>query len=197
MVIDGGNEHFTNTERRAKELEADGLRFVGMGVSGGEEGARHGPSIMPGGDRGGYDALAPILDQIAAQVDDGPCVTYIGPGRRRPLREDGPQRHRVRRHAAHRRGVRLSCATVSACATERAGRHLPTWNKGELQSFLIEITAKMFAHEGPETGKPLVDHILDAAGRRAPASGPCRTPPSWRRRCRRSPRRSRRACISA
>ena len=80
MVVDGGNEHFRNTERRAAELAADGLRFFGMGVSGGEEGARLGPSLMPGGERDGYDDMAPILTKIAAQVEDGPCVTYCGPG---------------------------------------------------------------------------------------------------------------------
>ena len=80
LLVDGGNEFFTNTERRGKELEAAGLRFVGMGVSGGEEGARKGPSMMPGGQRSAYDDLAPVLTRIAAQVDDGPCVDYMGPG---------------------------------------------------------------------------------------------------------------------
>ena len=75
MIVDGGNEHFRNTERRATALAADGLRFFGMGVSGGEEGARLGPSLMPGGERDGYDDMAPILTKIAAQVEDGPCVT--------------------------------------------------------------------------------------------------------------------------
>ncbi len=80
MLVDGGNEFFENTERRARALEAEGLNYVGMGVSGGEEGARRGPSMMPGGHRFAYDALAPILTKIAAQVDDGPCVDYMGPG---------------------------------------------------------------------------------------------------------------------
>src|SRR5260370_41697075 len=80
ILVDGGNSYFLDTERRAKELAAAGLQFVGMGVSGGEEGARHGPSIMPGGPRAAYERLEPILTRIAAQVDDGPCVTYIGPG---------------------------------------------------------------------------------------------------------------------
>ncbi|HQY64978.1 MAG TPA: NAD(P)-binding domain-containing protein, partial [Polyangiaceae bacterium] len=79
MIVDSGNEYFRNTERRAKELLPKGIRFFGMGVSGGEEGARHGPSMMPGGDRAGYDDMAPILTKIAAQAD-GPCVTYCGPG---------------------------------------------------------------------------------------------------------------------
>jgi 6-phosphogluconate dehydrogenase len=79
MVVDGGNEYFKNTERRAAELAAKGIHFFGMGVSGGQEGARHGPSLMPGGDRGGYEDMAPVLTRIAAQAD-GPCVTYVGPG---------------------------------------------------------------------------------------------------------------------
>src|SRR5688500_17844586 len=80
ILIDGGNSWFLDTERRAKEYAEHGLNFVGMGVSGGEEGARHGPSLMPGGPRDAYDQLSPILTRIAAQVADGPCVTYIGPG---------------------------------------------------------------------------------------------------------------------
>lgn len=80
-LVDGGNEWFQNTERRAKRVrDAKGVRYVGMGVSGGESGARHGPSLMPGGDADAYKLLEPILTRIAAQVDDGPCVTYIGPG---------------------------------------------------------------------------------------------------------------------
>ena len=97
-----------------------GLRFFGMGVSGGEEGARHGPSMMPGGDRDGYDDMAPILTKIAAQVEDGPCVTYMRPGRRRPLRQDGAQRDRVRRHAADRRGLRSPAQRRRPVAT-------PSW----------------------------------------------------------------------
>ncbi|MEQ8960305.1 MAG: NAD(P)-binding domain-containing protein, partial [Coleofasciculus sp. C2-GNP5-27] len=80
MIIDGGNSLYEETERRTKDLEATGLGFVGMGVSGGEEGALHGPSLMPGGTDTAYQELEPILTKIAAQVDDGPCVTYIGPG---------------------------------------------------------------------------------------------------------------------
>src|SRR6185436_366324 len=80
ILIDGGNEFFTETVRRSKALEDKKVHYVGMGVSGGEEGARHGPSLMPGGQRAAYEALAPILTKIAAQVDDGPCVDYMGPG---------------------------------------------------------------------------------------------------------------------
>src|SRR5207249_4339323 len=79
LLVDAGNEFYANTERRAKELQTRGIRYFGMGVSGGEEGARHGPSMMPGGEPAGYDELAPVLTKIAAQAD-GPCVTYVGPG---------------------------------------------------------------------------------------------------------------------
>ncbi len=92
IIIDGGNSLYEDTERRVQALEAAGFRFIGMGVSGGEEGALNGPSLMPGGTEASYEFLAPILTKIAAQVDDGPCVTYIGPGGR-PLRQDGPQWH--------------------------------------------------------------------------------------------------------
>jgi 6-phosphogluconate dehydrogenase len=92
MIIDGGNSYYPDTERRTQELEAAGLGFVGMGVSGGEEGALNGPSLMPGGTQQAYAELQPILTKIAAQVDDGPCVTYIGAGGAGSLRQDGTQR---------------------------------------------------------------------------------------------------------
>ena len=107
ILIDGGNSWFLDTERRSKALAADGFHFVGMGVSGGEEGALWGPSMMPGGQREAYEALAPILLAMAAKAEDGgPCVDVHGPARCGALREDGAQRHRVRRHAADRRDLR-------------------------------------------------------------------------------------------
>ncbi len=106
IIIDAGNAHFPDTIRREKELKEQGLHFVGTGVSGGEEGALNGPSIMPGGSRESYESLGPLLESISAKVDGTPCCTYVGSGRRRALRQDGAQRHRVRRHAADRRGVR-------------------------------------------------------------------------------------------
>jgi len=89
IIIDGGNSWYEDTEARTKELEAVGLRYVGKGVSGGEEGALNGPSLMPGGTREAYQELEPLVTKIAAQVDDGPCVTYIGPGGVRALCENG------------------------------------------------------------------------------------------------------------
>ena len=109
--------------------------------------------MMPGGDRDGYDDLAPILTKIAAQVDDGPCVTYMRPGRRRPLRQDGAQRHRVRRHAAHRRGVRRAEGRVGGLSNAELADAFDEWNRGELQSYLIEITAQDLPHEGSRDGQ--------------------------------------------
>ena len=106
VIIDGGNSLFTDTQRRCKDLEGRGLHFVGCGVSGGEEGALKGPSLMPGGSRESWEIIAPIFTKIAAIVDGEPCCRYMGPRWRRSLRENGPQRHRVRRHAAHLRSLR-------------------------------------------------------------------------------------------
>jgi 6-phosphogluconate dehydrogenase len=163
MLVDGGNEFFLNTERRSKALEAEGLSYVGMGVSGGEEGARKGPSMMPGGHRAAYDALAPILTKIAAQVDDGPCVDYMGPG---------GAGHYVK--MVHN-GIEYGDMQLIAEAYDVL-RHLgglgPTqladsfaaWNRAELQSFLIEITSKIFLRKDDLTEQPLVDMILDSSG---------------------------------
>jgi 6-phosphogluconate dehydrogenase len=162
LLVDAGNEHFSNTERRARELAAQGLRFFGMGVSGGEEGARHGPSLMPGGDRQAYDELAPVLTRIAAQVEDGPCVTYVGPG--------GAGHYVKMVHNGIEYGDMQLIAEAYAllkCAGGLTNRELADtfaeWNRGELESFLIEITAKIFEREDPETGRDLIDLVLDAA----------------------------------
>ncbi|GAA3037870.1 hypothetical protein GCM10017559_77280 [Streptosporangium longisporum] len=106
MLVDGGNAHFADTRRREADLRARGLHFVGAGVSGGEEGALLGPSIMPGGSKESYQALGPLLEDIAAKVDGVPCCTHIGPDGAGHYVKMVPQRHRVRRHAAHRRGLR-------------------------------------------------------------------------------------------
>ena len=107
ILIDGGNSHFADTIRRTKAVEARGLLYVGTGVSGGEEGALRGPSLMPGGSPAAWPAIRPIFEKIAARGAGRNALRGLGrPGRRRPLRQDGPQRHRVRRHAAHRRELR-------------------------------------------------------------------------------------------
>jgi 6-phosphogluconate dehydrogenase len=161
MIVDAGNEYFHNTERRFKELQPKGIRFFGMGVSGGEEGARHGPSMMPGGDRAGYDDMAPILTKIAAQVD-GPCVTYCGPG--------GAGHYVKMVHNGIEYGDMQLIAeaydvmkNVGGLSNAELADTFAEWNKGELQSFLIEITANIFRKKDPETGKDLVDMIVDAA----------------------------------
>jgi 6-phosphogluconate dehydrogenase len=161
MIVDSGNEYFHNTERRAKELAPKGIRFFGMGVSGGEEGARHGPSMMPGGDKAGYDDMAPILTKIAAQVD-GPCVTYCGPG--------GAGHYVKMVHNGIEYGDMQLIAeaydvlkNLGGLTNAELADTFADWNAGELQSFLIEITANIFRKKDPETGIDLVDMIVDAA----------------------------------
>jgi 6-phosphogluconate dehydrogenase len=163
MLVDGGNEFFENTERRARALEADGLNYVGMGVSGGEEGARHGPSLMPGGHRFAYDALAPILTKIAAQVDDGPCVDYMGPG--------GAGHYVKMVHNGIEYGDMQLIAeaydllrNIGGLSPLELADVFAQWNRGELQSFLIEITSKILTKKDDLTGQPMVDVILDATG---------------------------------
>jgi len=161
MIVDSGNEFFQNTERRAKELAPKGIRFFGMGVSGGEEGARHGPSMMPGGDRAGYDDMAPILTKVAAQVD-GPCVTYCGPG--------GAGHYVKMVHNGIEYGDMQLIAEaydvlkhLGGLGNAELADTFAEWNAGELQSFLIEITANIFRKKDPETGNDLIDMIVDAA----------------------------------
>jgi 6-phosphogluconate dehydrogenase len=165
ILIDGGNSFFQDTIRRGKALEPHGLQFVGMGVSGGEEGARHGPSMMPGGQREAYQVLAPVLTKVAAQVDDGPCVTYIGPG--------GAGHYVKMVHNGIEYGdMQLICEAydllqnVGGLSTDELHEVFAAWNQGDLQSYLIEITADIFTRKDPETGKPLVDLILDTAGQK-------------------------------
>jgi 6-phosphogluconate dehydrogenase len=165
ILVDGGNSWFLDTERRGKELEASGIRYVGMGVSGGEEGARHGPSLMPGGPRDAYEQLAPVLTRIAAQVDDGPCVTYIGPG--------GAGHYVKMVHNGIEYGDMQLIAEAYDLLKNLGGLDAPAlhsvfdaWNQGELQSYLIEITRDIFMRKDERTGQPLVDVILDTAGQK-------------------------------
>ncbi|MFM6188695.1 MAG: decarboxylating NADP(+)-dependent phosphogluconate dehydrogenase [Planktothrix sp.] len=166
MIIDGGNSLYEDTERRTKELEATGLGFVGMGVSGGEEGALWGPSLMPGGTEASYKELEPILTKIAAQVDDGPCVTFIGPG--------GAGHYVKMVHNGIEYGDMQLIAEAYDLLKNIAGLNanqlhevFGEWNTTEeLNSFLIEITADIFKKVDPETGLPLVDLILDSAGQK-------------------------------
>ena len=122
MIIDGGNAHFGDTRRREAKLKEQGLHFVGMGVSGGEEGALNGPSIMPGGSRESYASPRPDARDDQRARGRHPVLHLHRPGRRRPLRQDGAQRHRVRRHAAHRRGLRPAQARRPAWSRRRSPR---------------------------------------------------------------------------
>jgi 6-phosphogluconate dehydrogenase len=165
ILIDGGNTLFVDTQRRNKELSADGLHFIGTGVSGGEEGALKGPSIMPGGQKEAYELVEPILKDISAKVDGDPCCTYIGP--------DGAGHYVKMVHNGIEYGdMQLICEAYflmkHALGLEAQDLHeiFAEWNKGELDSYLIEITADIFTKMDEETGKPLVDLILDTAGQK-------------------------------
>ncbi|CAN7670912.1 NADP-dependent phosphogluconate dehydrogenase [Trinickia sp. LjRoot230] len=166
VLIDGGNTHFTDTVRRNQELAKSGLHFIGTGVSGGEEGALKGPSIMPGGQREAYDLVAPILTQIAARAPDGePCVAYMGPdGAGHFVKmvhngiEYGDMQLIAESYAVLQHVVGLSNAELGRVYTE--------WNEGELDSYLIDITAKIFGKRDAETGRDLVDVILDRAAQK-------------------------------
>lgn len=166
MIIDGGNSLYDDTERRTKDLESIGLGFVGMGISGGEEGALNGASLMPGGTRTAYGLLEPILTKIAAQVDDGPCVTFIGPG--------GAGHYVKMVHNGIEYGDMQLIAeaydllkNVGGLNGQQLQEVFAEWNTtDELNSFLIEITANIFKYIDPETKQPLVEVIMDAAGQK-------------------------------
>src|SRR5262249_52335945 len=165
IIIDGGNSYFKDTERRERELKDDGLFLIGSGVSGGEKGALWGPSLMPGGDRNAYEQIRPIWEAIAAKVEDGPCVTYIGPG--------GSGHYVKMVHNGIEYGdMQLIAETydllrnVLRFDTERMAQIFEEWNKGELESYLIEITAKILRFKDKVTGRPLVDLISDKAGQK-------------------------------
>ncbi|MEG4270536.1 MULTISPECIES: decarboxylating NADP(+)-dependent phosphogluconate dehydrogenase [unclassified Microcoleus] len=166
MIIDGGNSLYDDTERRTKDLESMGLGFVGMGISGGEEGALNGASLMPGGTRTAYGLLEPILTKIAAQVDDGPCVTFIGPG--------GAGHYVKMVHNGIEYGDMQLIAeaydllkNVGGLNGQQLQEVFAEWNTtDELNSFLIEITANIFKYIDPETKQPLVEVIMDAAGQK-------------------------------
>jgi len=163
ILIDSGNSHFMDSERRYKELEADGIQFVGMGVSGGEEGAKWGPSIMPGGSMAAWEALSSILKAIAAKAGDGqPCVEYMGPrGAGHYVKmvhngiEYGDMQLIAEAYDLLHRGLGLSAMELHDVFAR--------WNQGVLKSYLIEITADIFTKMDPDTGLPLVDVILDEA----------------------------------
>lgn len=162
IVVDAGNAHFEDTRRREAALKEKGLHFVGTGVSGGEEGALLGPSIMPGGSRESYEALGPILESIAVEVDGTPCCTYVGPdgaGHFVKMVHNGIEYADMQLIAEAydllRQGLGLSPAELADVFDE--------WNSGDLESFLVEITARVLRHTDERTGKPFVDVVVDQA----------------------------------
>jgi 6-phosphogluconate dehydrogenase len=164
IIIDGGNSLFTDTERRDQWLAGLGFRFVGTGVSGGEEGARKGPAIMPGGPASTWEVLKPIFEAIAAKVAGEPCVTHIGPG--------GAGHFVKMIHNGIEYGdMQLICEAynlfkAAGFTAKELGKVFSEWNEGALESYLIQITAEIFKQPDPETGKPIVDKILDTAGQK-------------------------------
>jgi 6-phosphogluconate dehydrogenase len=166
ILIDGGNSHYTDTDKRIARLQSTGIHFTGMGVSGGEDGARFGPSMMPGGNAAGYTELKPILEKIAAQTDEGACVTFIG---------NGSAGHYTKMvHNGIEYAIMQLISEVYALLKNAAGcnndelhKIFTDWNNGTLQSFLVEITAKIFLQpDDADTSKRLIDAILDRAAQK-------------------------------
>ena len=161
-MIDAGNSYFKETNVRARNLAGQGIQFLGVGVSGGEEGARHGPSIMPGGPREAYERVRPVLEAVAAKVDGEPCVTYLGPGSAWHFVktvhngiEYAVMQLLAETYDLMKRGVGLS--------DDELRDVYDTWNQGELNGYLIEITSRIFGRVDETTGKRLIDEILDVA----------------------------------
>ncbi len=166
ILIDGGNSHFPDSTRRTRELKAKGLLYIGTGVSGGEEGALKGPSIMPGGDVEAWPHVKPIFQAIAAKVPDGtPCCDWVGP-------EGAGHFVKMVHNGIEYGDMQLICEAYhllrEVLGMEPAAIHdvFARWNKGPLDSYLIEITRDILGFTDPETGKPMIDLILDAAGQK-------------------------------
>ncbi len=165
LIIDGGNSYYFDTIRRIKELNDKGILFLGMGVSGGEAGALHGPSLMPGGTKKAYDLVEDILLKIAAQTEEGPCCTYVG---------DGAAGHFVKMiHNGIEYGMMQAISEaydilkkVLKLSSDEIADVFGRWDEGELNSFLMEISSKVMRHKDEETGKPIVELILDKAGQK-------------------------------
>ena len=165
IIIDGGNALYTDTIRREKEIADRGLNFVGAGISGGEEGALNGPAIMPGGPEKTWEALGPLLESIAANVDGVPCVTHIGPdgaGHFVKMVHNGIEYADMQVIGEAYQLLRYGAGMTPAEIAEV----FRTWNAGDLDSYLIDITAEVLAQVDAETGKPLIDLIVDSAGQK-------------------------------
>jgi 6-phosphogluconate dehydrogenase len=165
ILIDGGNSWFPDTIRRAREAEGRGLLYLGTGVSGGEEGALHGPSIMPGGHRAAFDAVGKILNDISAKVSGEPCCAYIGP--------DGAGHYVKMVHNGIEYGdmqliseAYFLMKNLLGMSHDEMQAAFAAWNRGDLESYLVEITADILARRDPETGAALVESILDRAGQK-------------------------------
>jgi len=164
LIIDGGNTYFIHTERRAKAVAEKGLLYIGTGVSGGEEGARKGPAIMPGGPVESWKLVQPIFEAISAKVNGEPCVTHIGKG--------GAGHYVKMVHNGIEYGdMQLICEAyqifkAAGFSAEEMAAVFEQWNQGELESYLIQITAKIFAERDPDTGTPVIDLIVDKAGQK-------------------------------
>jgi 6-phosphogluconate dehydrogenase len=165
IIMDGGNSHYEDTERRYDELKTKGIDYLGIGISGGEVGALKGPSIMPGGDKDAYEKVAPILTKIAAQVENTPCCVYIGPkgaGHFVKMVHNGIEYADMQLIAEAytflRERLHLSVEDIADI--------FETWNQGELKSYLIQITAEILKKKDEETGLPLIDVILDKVGQK-------------------------------
>ncbi|MFI6488729.1 NADP-dependent phosphogluconate dehydrogenase [Streptomyces sp. NPDC050564] len=163
MIIDGGNAHFADTRRRERALREQGIHFVGTGVSGGEEGALHGPSIMPGGSKESYESLGPMLEKISAKAADGaPCVTHVGPdgaGHFVKMVHNGIEYADMQLIGEAYQLLR----DVAGYSPAQIADIFRTWNTGRLDSYLIEITAEVLSHVDEATGKPFVDIVEDRA----------------------------------
>jgi len=163
LLIDGGNSHFADTARRSQELQAPGIHFLGVGISGGEEGALRGPSIMPGGPQAAYELVRPIFEAIAARADDGaPCVAYLGPvgaGHYVKMVHNGIEYAVMQLIAEAYDLLQRGLGTPS----DALARAFDEWSRAELASYLMEITAAILRRGDPETGKPMTEVILDSA----------------------------------
>ncbi|MFF3286819.1 NADP-dependent phosphogluconate dehydrogenase [Streptomyces sp. NPDC003023] len=163
VIVDGGNAHFADTRRREKELRKRGIHFVGVGISGGEEGALNGPSVMPGGSAESYESLGPLLERIAAEAPDGtPCVSHVGPdgaGHFVKMVHNGIEYADMQLIAEAYHLLRA----VAGYSPSQIADTFRTWNTGRLDSYLIEITAEVLAHTDAATGKPFVDVVTDQA----------------------------------
>ena len=192
VIIDGGNTFFPETQRRERALREKGISFVGMGVSGGEEGARFGPSLMPGGAESAWEAIGPMFEAISAKTDSGPCVTHVGPdGAGHFVKmvhngiEYGDMQLIAEAYDLLRHAVGLSSDQIAdifdawnggevydvlgrglGLGASAIGEVFDGWNQGRLSSFLIEITAQVLGVIDPETKRPLVDLVLDRAGQK-------------------------------